>query len=64
MLLDAADHLQSAIDLLDAAAAPGHIAAHADLGLQQLKDIIATAPRAMDACPDPIGEAPRSARTS
>jgi hypothetical protein len=43
MLCDAADYLQSAIDLLDGAAAPGHIAAHVDLGLQQLKDIISIA---------------------
>lgn len=37
-LSDALRHLESAIELLDAAGAPGQIAAHADLALNQLQD--------------------------
>jgi len=43
MLIDASSHLSSAIDLLDRATAPGHIAAHADLALNQLKELISEA---------------------
>jgi hypothetical protein len=42
MLAEASDHLRSAIDLLDRAGAPGHIAAHADLALNELERVIAT----------------------
>lgn len=41
MLQDAFNHLQSALDLLDATDAPGTIAAHIDLGTRQLEDLIA-----------------------
>jgi hypothetical protein len=41
MLVDAFNHLQSAIDLLDQAAAPGNIAAHVDLALHQLQGELA-----------------------
>jgi hypothetical protein len=64
MLRDAANHLQSAIDLLDGAAAPGHIAAHVDLGLQQLKDVISMAPRAGSHRPDANDRDYRTAQTS
>jgi len=40
---DALHHLQTAIDLLDAADAPGTIAAHADLAAQQLKALLVAA---------------------
>ena len=43
MLTDAFNHLQSAIDLLDTADAPGHIAAHADLAARQLEELLAGA---------------------
>ncbi len=64
MLRDAADYLQSAIDLLDGAAAPGHIAAHVDLGLQQLKDVISKVPAASSSGPDTNGPGYRTAQTS
>ncbi len=38
LLIDALDHLRQAIDLLDLAAAPGHIAAHIDLALNQVEN--------------------------
>ena len=38
LLLRAAKHIKSAIGLLDAAEAPGNIAAHLDLALHQLRD--------------------------
>ncbi len=38
--LDALNQLKSAIDLLDRANAPGHIAAHVDLAMHQLQDVI------------------------
>jgi hypothetical protein len=38
--LDALKQLQSAIELLDRASAPGHIAAHVDLAIHQLQDVI------------------------
>jgi hypothetical protein len=38
--LDALKQLQSAIELLDRANAPGHIAAHVDLAMHQLQDLI------------------------
>ena len=49
MLIDASRHLSSAIDLLDRAAAPGHIAAHADLASNQLKEFISEAYHGVDA---------------
>lgn len=64
MLRDAADYLQSAIDLLDGAAAPGHIAAHVDLGLQQLKDVISRVPAAGSSGPDADDQGFRTAQTS
>jgi hypothetical protein len=41
MLAEASHHLRSAIDLLDRAGAAGHIAAHADLALNELDRLIA-----------------------
>jgi hypothetical protein len=38
MLAEALAHLQGAIELLDAAPAPGHIAANVDLAMNQLLD--------------------------
>ena len=38
--LNALKELQSAIALLDQARAPGHIAAHVDLAMHQLQDLI------------------------
>ena len=38
LLVQAFDHLQAAIELLDRAAAPGQIAAHVDLAVHQLFD--------------------------
>ena len=63
-LCAAADYLQSAIDLLDRAAAPGHIAAHVDLGLQQLKDVILRVPITGISGADADDPAFRTARTS
>lgn len=40
MLNDALKHLQSGLDLLDEACAPGHIGAHVDLALHQLAAVI------------------------
>ena len=40
ILLEAAQHLEAALQLLDSAAVPGHIAAHVDLGAQQLQELI------------------------
>lgn len=40
MLEQALDHLRSAIDLLDRAAAQGHIAAHVDLAVHELRKAI------------------------
>lgn len=37
---EALDRLQSAIEMLDRANAPGHIAAHVDLAMHQLQDVI------------------------
>jgi hypothetical protein len=48
MLIEASSHLSSAIDLLDHAAAPGQIAAHADLALNQLKEFISEAYRELE----------------
>ena len=39
-LSEALQHLQSAIELLDLAEAPAHIAAHADLAVHQLLSVI------------------------
>jgi hypothetical protein len=40
MLASALQHLQSAVELLDAASAPGHVAAHIDLAIHQLSNVI------------------------
>ncbi|MGE5563234.1 MAG: hypothetical protein ACM3ZV_07975 [Bacillota bacterium] len=40
LLHDALDHLQTALDLLDRAAAPPHIGAHVDLAAHQLADAL------------------------
>jgi hypothetical protein len=40
MLADALSLLQSALDLLDEAAAPAHIGAHVDLALHQLGSML------------------------
>lgn len=44
-LSDAAEHLRAAIAILDTSEAPAHIAAHLDLALCQLGEIIDSAPR-------------------
>lgn len=41
LLAAALMHLRSAMELLDRAAAPGHIAAHVDLAANQLEDALA-----------------------
>lgn len=43
MLIDAARYLQAAIEKLDDAGAPGQIAAHLDLALHQLTDVLSDA---------------------
>lgn len=40
LLVQALEHLKAAIDLLDRAQAPAHIAAHVDLAAHQLRDKI------------------------
>lgn len=40
LLAEAAEHLRSAIELLDRTSAPGHIAANVDLARNQLEDLI------------------------
>ena len=40
MLAEACSHIENAMDLLDAADAPGNIAAHLDLALNQLEDAL------------------------
>jgi hypothetical protein len=40
LYLKAMEHFQAAIDLLDRANAPGHIAAHLDLAMHKLQDVI------------------------
>ena len=42
-LIEALSHLQSAIELLDQASAPGHIAAHVDLAVNELEHALANA---------------------
>jgi hypothetical protein len=42
LYLEAMQLLQMAIELLDRANAPGHIAAHLDLAVHQLQDVIET----------------------
>lgn len=44
LLLLALDQLQAAIGLLDQGGAPGHIAAHVDLAINQLADAIGIGP--------------------
>lgn len=56
MLLDAAEHLRSAVDLLDGAAASGQIAAQVDFALQQLLDAITIVPEPPSRRPDVPGE--------
>lgn len=41
LYLDALQQIHSSIHLLDRADAPGHIAAHLDLAMHQLQDLIA-----------------------
>jgi hypothetical protein len=41
LLTDALRHLQSALDLLDEAAAPAQIGAHVDLAIHQLGSLLA-----------------------
>lgn len=43
LLTSALVHLQSAIELLDRAAAPGQIAAHVDLAASQLENLLPVA---------------------
>lgn len=40
LLIEAAEHLRFAIELLDRTSADGHIAAHADLALNQVEELI------------------------
>lgn len=40
LLIEAVDHLRSAIELLDRASAPGHIACNVDLARNQLEELI------------------------
>ena len=49
MLVKALNHLQEAITLLDTVSAPGHIAAHVDLAINQLENEL----RATDGYPKP-----------
>lgn len=44
LLVEAADHLRAAIRLLDRSGASGHIAAHADLSLNELDRLLAPTP--------------------
>lgn len=39
-LYEALEHLQAAMDLLDLSGAPGQIAAHVDLAVHQLREVI------------------------
>ncbi len=64
MLLDAANHLQSAIDLLDGAAAPGQIAAHVDLALHRLNTVATRTDPADQQDVDILGEGYREAQAS
>jgi hypothetical protein len=48
MLVEALIHLQQAITVLDTASAPGHIAAHVDLAINQLENEL----RAIKAYPE------------
>jgi hypothetical protein len=57
MLLKALDHLRFAIELLDLGDAPGHIAAHADLALNQLEVLVAASPKATDSSSSPAAAA-------
>ena len=60
LLVDALNRLRSAIELLDLAKAPDHIAAHVDLGACQLEDLI----EATRAAPlQPIGPAAGASAT-
>ena len=45
VLAEAAEHLRTAIDLLDRSGAGGHIAAHADLALGLAERLIAAGPK-------------------
>jgi len=61
ILLEAFNHLQSALELLDRAGAPGHIAANVDLSVNQLLGELAPAEslqlRSLLADPDNLGTA-------
>jgi hypothetical protein len=45
VLLDALTHLRAAIEILDQVDAPAHIAAHVDLAVNQINDVMALAER-------------------
>lgn len=49
MLADALEHLRAAILLLDEAEAPAHIAAHVDLAMNQLENLVGRAAHTVDA---------------
>jgi hypothetical protein len=59
LLIEAAKYLRAAMTLLDEAQAPGHIAAHVDLAVNQIADVIALQPRVRG--PDGSGDG-RAAR--
>lgn len=58
LLVTALSHLRAAIDLLDDAAAPGHIAAHADLAAHQLEALIGRGAPSKVEMPGPSSDAP------
>lgn len=64
MLLDAAEHLRSAIDLLDGASASGQIAAQIDFALHQLHDVITIIPDSRKRQAEVVGEEYQTAWTS
>lgn len=56
LLTDAVRHLEQAIALLDRAGVPGHIAAHVDLAVNQVVDLVPGARRSSTVIgPDPHG---------
>lgn len=64
MLLDAGEHLRSAIDLLDKAAASGQIAAQLDFALHQVHHAITVIPEPGNSQVEVLGEEYQAARTS
>jgi hypothetical protein len=64
MLEDAFRHLQSAIDLLDAAEAPGTIATHADLAARRLEELIGKGGAATVIGAEPVPDPWRATATS